>query len=556
MPSGSSISNPIRIVALGGLGEIGLNLMAIECAGAAIVVDCGVMFPEEPILGGGILIPDLSWFDSRGGSVLGIFLTHAHEDHIGALAYLLRRVQAPVFATRITLAFVRRRLHEARLVADADLKPIEPRNAIALGPFEIEPIRVTHSTPDSVALAIRTPAGTIVHTGDFKIDEAPVDGLKFDRERFAELGREGVALLLSDSTNVERPGRAGSESSLGPVLREIVSRTRGRFFLSAFSSHLHRFSQATQVAREFGRRVVPLGRRVADSVRLGAETGVLAFPAGTFIEPGEADFLEPRRVSYLASGSQGETASALAMLAAGNHPRARIDPGDVVVLSSRFIPGNERTINTLVNRLYRLGAEVFYETVAPVHVSGHAGRGELAEMIALTHPKFFVPIHGEYRHLSRHLALAIECGVPERNCFLLEDGDTLVLDGSGAHCGASVPAGRAIIEGDERGDPALLGERRVLAREGAVTAILVVSAKTGAIVAGPDLVSRGLVSGDGTSEHMKRAREELAARLHLVGPPFRPGEIALKEEVVRAVRRYFMDEVGRRPLVIPHIVEV
>jgi ribonuclease J len=556
MPSGSSTSNPIRIVALGGLGEIGLNLMAIECAGSAIVVDCGVMFPEEPILGGGLLIPELAWFENRVVRVEGIVLTHAHEDHIGALPYLLRRVAAPVFGTDVTLAFVRRRLREAQALVGADLRSIEPRRAFTLGPFDIEPIRVTHSTPDSVALAIRTPGGTIVHTGDFKIDEAPVDGRKFDRERFAELGREGVDLLLSDSTNVERAGRAGSESSLAPVLREFVSRTRGRFFLSAFSSHLHRFAQVTQVAREFGRRVVPLGRRVADSVRLGTETGVLAFPAGTFIDPGEADFLESRRVSYLASGSQGETGSALAMLAAGNHPRARIDPGDVVVLSSRFIPGNERTINTLVNRLYRLGAEVYYEAVAPVHVSGHAGRDELAEMIALTNPRFFVPIHGEYRHLSRHLALAIECGIPERNCFLLEDGDTLVLDGSGAHCGASVPAGRMMIERDEPGDPALLGERRVLAHEGAVTAIIVVSSKTGAIIAGPDLVSRGLVSGDGTSMHMKRAREELAARLHLVGPPFRPGEVALKEEVVRAVRRYFIDEVGRRPLVIAHIVEV
>jgi ribonuclease J len=556
MSAGASTSTPVRIVALGGLGEIGLNLMAIECAGSALIVDCGVMFPDEPILGGGIYIPNLDWFENHGLRCEGIILTHAHEDHIGALPYLLRRVRAPVYGTAVTLAFARRRLHEARFEVEAELREMVPRRAFALGPFDIEPIRVTHSTPDSVALAIRTPGGNIVHTGDFKIDEAPVDGKKFDRERFAEIGREGVALLLSDSTNVERPGRAGSESSLAPVLREIVSRARGRFFLSAFSSHLHRFAQVTEVAREFGRRVVPLGRRIAEGVRLGAETGVLSFPPGTYIGTAEAEFLEPRRLAYLASGSQGEPASALAKLAAGTHPRGRIDPGDVVVLSSRFIPGNERTINTLVNRLYRLGAEVFYEAVAPVHVSGHAGRDELAEMIDLTGPRYFVPIHGEYRHLSRHVALAIECGIAERNCFLLEDGDTLVLDRSGAHCGATVAAGRTMIEGGEPGDPALVGERRVLAHEGAVTAILVVSSKTGAIVAGPDLVSRGLVSGDGTSEHMKRAREELAARLHQVGPPFRSGEIALKEEVVRAVRRYFVDEVGRRPLVIPHIVEV
>ncbi len=554
----TSTGAPVRVTALGGLGEIGLNLMTVECGGHAVVIDCGLMFSDEPGLGASaVVVPDFAYFDWPGPAIDAIVLTHAHEDHIGALPHLLKRVSAPVYGTEVTLAFARRRLREAGFDGIADLRPIFPRRVVEAGPFSVEPLRVTHSTPDSVALAIRTPAGVIVHSGDFKIDDAPVDGERFDRERFGQLGAEGVALLLSDSTNVERTGRTGSESSLKPVIRDLMSRTRGRFFLSSFSSHLHRIRQVAEVSRELGRHVVPLGRRMAESVRLGLEMGLLPFAPGTFIEAEEAEFLEPRRLSFVVSGSQGEPLSALAKLAANTHPRLHVEAGDVVVLSSRFIPGNERTINTLVNRLYRQGAEVVYDAVAPVHVSGHASRDELAEMLALTRPRHFIPIHGEYRHLSRHAALAIETGVPERGCFVFEDGDTLVLNGAaGARRGKAVPAGRRLIESGEEADPELLGERRALARDGIVTAILVVSAKTGAIVAGPDLVSRGLASGDGTSLHMRRAREELVERLTEVGGPFRADEPWLKEEVVRTLRRYFGEELRRHPLVIPYVTEV
>jgi ribonuclease J len=378
----------------------------------------------------------------------------------------------------------------------------------------------------------------------------------FDRERFAELGAQGVALLLSDSTNVERPGRSGSESSLKPVLRELASRARGRFFLTAFSSHLHRIRQVVEVSREFGRRVVPLGRAMAESVRLGLETGQLPFAQAMFVEPSEAEFIDGNRLSYLASGSQGEPLSALAKLATDAHPRVRIEHGDVVVLSSRFIPGNERTINTLVNRLYRQGADVVYDAVAPVHVSGHANQDELAELIALTRPRHFIPIHGEYRHLSRHVALAIAAGIPQQNCFLLEDGDSLVLSGDEARRGPTVEAGRVALEGVDSGDPAVVGERRVLARDGTVTAVVVLSSKTGRIIAGPDLLSRGLVSGNGTSAHMRRAKEELTRRLGALGGPLHANDPRVKEEIVRGIRRYFSDELGKRPLVIPYVTEV
>ncbi|HEV2170017.1 MAG TPA: ribonuclease J, partial [Candidatus Binatus sp.] len=386
MAASTLITAPVRIVALGGLGEIGLNLMAIECAGRAIVIDCGVMFPDEPGLGLGTYIPEMTWLERSRVAVEAVILTHAHEDHIGAVPHLLKRFNSPVYGTDVTLAFTRRRLVDAELDDPVDLRTIAPRATFEAGPFRVEPIRVTHSTPNSIALAIRTPAGTIIHSGDFKIDETPVDGELFDRKRFAELGAEGVALLLSDSTNVERPGRSGSESSLKPVLREITSRARGRIFLSAFSSHLHRIRQLAEVSREFGRRVVPLGRAMTESVRLGLETGQLPFAHSMFVEATEAEFLDATRLTYLTSGSQGEPLSALAKLAADSHPRVRVEQGDVVVLSSRFIPGNERTINTLVNRLYRQGADVLYDAVAPVHVSGHACQDELVELIQLTQP--------------------------------------------------------------------------------------------------------------------------------------------------------------------------
>src|SRR5271157_66260 len=303
MGTSSSIAAPVRIVALGGLGEIGLNLMIVECAGQALIVDAGVMFGEERGLGAGVLAPDLTYLERSHPEIKGVVLTHAHEDHVGALPSLLRRFPAPVFGSEVTLGFARRRLQEAGSIEGADLRVIAPRQAFDLGPFSVEPVRVTHSTPESFALALRTPAGLIVHTGDFKIDDAPVDGERFDRERFAQLGEEGVALLLSDSTNVERPGRSGSESSLMPTLREIIRRTRGKFFLSAFSSHLHRIRQVAEVSREVGRQVVPLGRRMAESVRLGLELGQLNFPPGTFIERSEAEFIESHRLTFLVSGS-------------------------------------------------------------------------------------------------------------------------------------------------------------------------------------------------------------------------------------------------------------
>jgi ribonuclease J len=424
------------------------------------------------------------------------------------------------------------------------------------GPFLVEAIRVTHSTPDSVALAVRTPAGLIVHTGDFKIDPAPVDGVQFDFERFARLGEEGVELLLSDSTNAELEGHSGSESSLKPILSSLIRKTRRRFFLSCFSSHLHRIRQLAEVAHEAGRYVVPLGRRMAESVRLGIETGQLELPRGTFIERAEAEFIEPRRLAFLASGSQGEALSALAKLAHDTQPLVRIENGDMVVLSSRFIPGNERAIHSVINSLCKRGAEVLYEPVSPVHVSGHARRDELREMISLVRPRHFVPIHGEYRHLVLHKALAIQCGIAEGDCFLLEDGDTLVMNGYEVRRGNSVTSGRIAEDGDELGDPSVIRERRALAQEGTVIAIVAMSSRTGKIVAGPHLLSRGVIGGDGTSSHMIRARSEVLERLRALDQ-YGPSDGAqIRDEMVRALRRYFSTSIGKRPIILPYVMEV
>jgi ribonuclease J len=554
MASFTSTSTPVKIAALGGLGEIGLNLMVLECAGEALVIDAGLMFPEDRTANG-LLVPDLTFLERTKPNIRGIVLTHAHEDHVGALAHLLGAFPAPIFGSEVTLAFARRRLQEAGLAVSADLRMVEPRRPFECGPFVIEPVRVTHSTPDSYALAIRSPAGLIVHSGDFKIDETPVDGERFDRERFGQLGEEGVMLLLSDSTNVERPGRSGSESSIMPTLRELISRTRGKFFLSAFSSHLHRIRQVAELSREFGRRVVPLGRRMSESTRLGIELGQFGLPVGTFIDRAEAEFFGARELTFLVSGSQGEPLSALVRIATDAHPRVRVEKGDTVVLSSRFIPGNERTIHTLINHLYKRGADVYYETVAPVHVSGHACREELAEMIRLTRPCYFVPIHGEYRHLVRHVALAIEGGIPEQNCFVVEDGGTLLLSSGQARRGQDVEAGREFVE-DGEGDPEVMRERQMLGRDGAVVAVIAISLRTGEIVAGPDLLSRGFVQGNGTSPVMDEARARLTRRFKEVGSALGADHTRIRDEVRRTLSGFFAERLSMRPLVVPCVMEV
>ena len=435
---------PLRVIPLGGLGEIGLNLLVLEYGDTAIAIDCGVMFPDEQMLGIDVAIPDVSYLRTLGPRFKAIFLTHGHEDHIGALPYVLGEMPVPVYGTPLTLGFVRGRLREHAVEADLHAYEREP---CRVGPFVLEPFAVTHSIPDSVGLAIRTPVGTVVHTGDFKLDQTPMDGRLSDLARLAELGAEGVELLLSDSTNAEHPGVTPSERTVGTQLERIFRDAAGRIVLTTFSSHIHRMQQVIDLAVRFGRRVAFVGRSLVSHTAVARDLGLLQIPDGTLLDATAARELAPSQLVLITAGSQAEAASALVRIAMDAHKVVSLAPGDVVVLSSRIIPGNERAISSLVNHLYRRGAIVYYDRVAPVHVSGHASQEELKLMLNLVRPRHFVPVHGEYRHLVRHCRLATEVGVPMWRCHLLEDGDVLELDGGEARRGERVTAGRVFVDG-------------------------------------------------------------------------------------------------------------
>jgi ribonuclease J len=544
----------LRVIPLGGLGEIGLNLLVLECADAAIAVDCGVMFPDEQMLGVDVAIPDVSYLRALGPRFRAMFLTHGHEDHIGALPHVLRELPVPVYGTPLTLGFVRERLRESGLAAA--LAPYGPEPC-HVGPFVVEPFAVTHSIPDSVGLAIRTPVGTVVHTGDFKLDQTPLDGRLPDLGRLAELGAAGVLLLLSDSTNAEHPGFTPSERTVGVYFERIFREATGRVLVTTFSSHIHRMQQVIDLAVRFGRRVALVGRSLVAHAGVARDLGLLRVPDGTLVDPGVARALPPQEIAYLTAGSQAEAASALVRIAMDAHKQVALDPGDTVVLSSRIIPGNERAIASLVNHLYRRGAVVYYDRIAPVHVSGHAAQEELKLVLNLVRPRHFVPVHGEYRHLVRHLRLAAEVGIPAERCHLLEDGDVLELDASGARRGERVTAGRVFVDGKGIGDveDVVLRDRRHLSEDGFVLAVLAVAQQSGEIVAGPDLVSRGVVAEKASAEVLDGARDAVLSALASVNPESRTDPAEVKDEVRRALKRYFK-RLARRPVILPFVLEM
>ncbi len=547
---------PVRIVPLGGLGEIGMNCMAVECDGRIAVVDCGIMFPNEP-LGIDVIAPDLSYLRERRERVGAVFLTHGHEDHLGALPFLLRDVPVPVYATRFTLALLKPRLDEAGVAADLrEVVPGDVRPAGDASPLSAEFFSVTHSIPDACGLALRTPQGTIVHSGDFKIDEHPVAGPGMDLARIEALGRGGVRLLLSDSTNAERDGSSLSESAVGGALEEVFERARGRVFVACFASNIHRIQQIANAARAFGRRLALLGRSMDSNVRLAQSLGYLDLPAWMPAGFPEARDLPPRELCVLTTGTQGEPRSALARLARGEHPDLSIAPGDLVVLSSRFIPGNEVAVGQVVNDLCRRGAEVAYEGVRPLHVSGHAQQAEQRRLIALARPAHFVPIHGEFRHLARHAAHAAAEGVPRRD--VLVDGQVLeLLDGGARVVDGEVPVGRVYTDRDE-----LLGadigalvvkDRRLLAEAGLLIAVLAVERSSGAVVRGPELFAKGVAGFDGAEEAI---RGEALRAIDELSPTARASVAEVQEAVRVAIRRWFRREVGRRPSVLPVVLEL
>jgi len=548
----------LKIIPLGGVGEIGLNMMVFEYGETLFVVDAGLMFPDNDMPGVDFVIPDMSYLKENRDRVCGIVLTHAHEDHIGALPYLLKTIQAPVFGTAFTLGLVHHKLEEHGMLGATSLHTICPRDIIRLGPFEVEFIRVSHSVVDGVGLAIQTPLGLVIHTGDFKINHSALPGHTTDVGRFAELGEKGVLALLSDSTNVERQGYTVSDQTIGETLARITAASRGRIIVALFASSIMRIQQVVDIAARQQRRVVFNGKSIEISVAIARQLGYLKIPDGLDIDIDEVDCFDDREILIVTTGSQGEPMSALARMSAGTHKQIRIKPADTVILSSKFIPGNERAIARIINDLYRQGADVIYEKISDIHVSGHAFREELKLMIGLTKPRHFIPIHGEYRHLILHARLAREVGIAAENVLLAEDGQVIQFDSQGASLPKRVSTGRLLVDGKGIGDVgrSVLRERRILAEDGLVAVTMALDEETGIIVYGPEIVSRGFVFETEKGHLLEDAVCVVLEIVEELSPDLTDRIAVLKARLQTALRQYFFFTIGRRPVILPFILEV
>ena len=549
---------PVDLIPLGGLGEIGLNTLLVSSGGRSLLVDCGLMFPEEEHLGVDVVIPDFAHLAESGDELLGVVLTHGHEDHIGALPYFLDRFDVPVHGTPLTLELVREKLREFDLEGRARLVPLRDGGTVALGPFAIEAVPVAHSIPAGVGLAIETPAGLVVHSGDFKLDPSPIDGRRTDLGRFAALGDRGVLALLADSTNAEHEGTTASESAVGPAIREIVSGAPGRVIVATFASHIHRIQQVVDVARETGRRMHLSGRSMVAVAGLASQAGALRLPAAMLADAGELRTLPPEKVLILTTGSQGEPLAALSRIAVNDHKQITVLPGDRVLISARVIPGHEKAIARTINHLFQRGAEVFHGREAGIHVSGHGSRDELRELIRTVRPRHFLPIHGEYRHLARHARLAVECGVAPERVFIAENGSRIrFADGTGAPAGR-VTAGRVLVDGKAHGDihDAVLKDRRRLAQDGILLVIIGVNRQTGEVVAGPDIVSRGVTFAAEEEGLLVEAREIVAAVLAEAGAEVLTDWAEVQIKVRKALRKFVDKRLERRPLILPTVIEI
>ncbi len=558
-------SHPLRVIPLGGLGEIGLNLMVVEYGDGIVVVDAGLMFPEEDMLGIDIVIPDFTYLRENRDRLRALVVTHGHEDHVGAIPFFLREFQIPVYATPLTIALIREKLKEHGLLDRSRLIEVEPRCKVSMDPFEVEFIRVCHSIPDGVGLAIRTPLGTIIHSGDFKIDETPIDCKLFDVARFSVYGEEGVLALFSDSTNVEREGHTLSEKDVGNTLREIFRECTGRIIVAVFASNLHRIQQVIRLAKEFDRKVLLNGKSMLTNVRIGRELGYVDFPSDQEVNLNDLPKLSDSQVLILTTGSQGEPMSALTRMAFNDHKKLKIKPGDTIILSSKFIPGNERNIQTIINHLYRQGAEVIHEQVRDIHVSGHAYQGELRLMLNIVQPRYFVPIHGEYRHLVKHRQLAMSTGIPPERCLLAENGNVIAFgrdEETGlveARIEENVDVGRTYVDGKGVGDVCniVLRDRRHLSEDGLVIASLVVDKETRVILTGPDIITRGFILEENKPELLDEAKcivLEVFDRFLEQG--FELTCADLQMEIRRDLKRHFNRLLERRPVIYPIIIEV
>lgn len=548
----------LKIIPLGGLGEIGLNMMVIEYGDDAIIIDAGLMFPEDYMLGIDIVIPDMDYIKKNASHILAVVLTHAHEDHIGALPYLLREVNVPVYGTPFTLGVVRRKLEEQAGLNVFTLNTFHAGELLHIGPFEVDPIRVSHSTVDGVGLAVRTPRGVIVHTGDFKINLSGQESAMTDVNSFARYGEKGVLALLSDSTNVEKRGYTLSDSEVADCLRRIAFDAEGRIVVALFASNVARIQQIVDIAEKKKCKIVFCGRSVELTVKIARELGYLKIPNGMELDIRRINDVAPNRLILVTTGSQGEPMSALARMAAGTHKHIKIRTDDTIVFSSKIIPGNEKAIAGIINTIYRLGAKVVYEKTAPVHASGHAYQEELKTMMHLTRPKYFVPIHGEYRHLVHHARLAKSSGIAEENVILAENGHVIVFDDKGVHLGAHVNTGRVLVDGKGVGDVgrSVLKERQMLAEDGLVVVTIVFDEETGVIVYGPEIVSRGFVFWTATGHLLDDAQCVILEVVEEIGMDAPNRTDMIRSKVQKALRQYFNFTIKRRPIIVPVIMEL
>ncbi|NLV16919.1 MAG: ribonuclease J [Syntrophomonadaceae bacterium] len=547
----------LQIIPLGGLGEIGKNMMVIRYQDIIIVIDAGLMFPEEELLGIDIVIPDISYLTENRDKVKAIILTHGHEDHVGALPYLLKEINVPVYGSRLTLGLVENKLKEHH-IGKTTMVPVKPRDIIDIGPFKVEFIRVVHSIPDAMAIAIHSPLGILLHTGDFKLDQTTIDGELVDYRKLAELGEKGIMVLMSDSTNADRPGYTSSERLVGDTFEELIGKCQGRIIVTTFASNVHRVQQAIITAQRHGRKVALVGRSLINNVTIAKELGYIDIPPDCWIEIEEIKNFQPNELLIMTTGSQGEPMSALTRMAMADHRWVVIQPGDTVVISATPIPGNEKLVAKTVDHLFRQGAEVIYERSANVHVSGHASQEELKIMINLLRPHYLIPIHGEFRHLMRHARIAESLGMSSSNIFVAENGQVIEVGENKACLGNKVTAGRVLVDGLGVGDVGniVLRDRKQLSQDGIIIVVVTIQKETGVVLAGPDIVSRGFVYVRESEQLIEDSREKVREALTVCSERNIKEWAAIKSQIRDGLSKFLYEQTRRRPMIMPIIMEV
>lgn len=548
----------LKIIPLGGLGEIGKNMTVYEYQNDIIVVDIGSIFPREDMPGVDLVIPDTTYLEKNQDRLRGYFITHGHEDHIGAVPYVLRKIPAPVYGTKLTLALCENKLKEHRLTGVAPLNVVEAGDVITAGAFKVEFIHVNHSIAGACALAIHTPVGTVVHTGDFKIDFTPQDGTPLNFGRFAELGNRGVLALLADSTNVERPGYTMSEKKVAETFNSLFERATGRVIIAMFASNVSRIQSVVDSSVRFGRKVCLVGRSMVNVAKVAMQLGYLSIPEGKLISADELDRYPDSEITVLTTGSQGEPMSGLSRMAFAEHRKLEIRESDMVIISATPIPGNEKSVSRVINQLFRIGASVIYESLAEVHVSGHARQEELKLIHSLVRPKYFIPVHGEYRHLHHHANLAKALGMPEDNVLICEIGDVIEMDRGTLDVTGVVPNGSVLIDGLGIGDvgAVVLRDRKHLSEDGLLIVVMGVDHELGSVVSGPDIISRGFVYMREADELVDGAREAARRAIDAFGPIDSSDWNHVKSDVRESVQRYIYDTIKRNPMILPIIVEI